>query len=255
MGFADLLMRLGIPPYNSEEGVELAREVMGFVQATAVEASVQLGEERGFLPPNYGESVFAKTGRPMRNATVTTIAPTGTISIIAGCSSGVEPIFALAFTRNVMDDDRLIEVNGRFEEILREKGLYTEGLIEKVARQGNVQGLTEIPDDLKRVFATAYEVSPQWHIRMQAAFQEFTDNAVSKTVNFPQEATQDDIREVYMLAYELGCKGVTVYRSGSREGGEVLTVGHTQAEGGWQGKIALAQKTAYRNKGGRDGAD
>ncbi len=227
MGFADLLMRLGIP-YNSEEGVELAREIMGFIQAAAVEASAQLGEERGSFP-NYDKSVFAKTGRPMRNATVTTIAPTGTISIIAGCSSGVEPIFALAFTRNVMDDDRLIEVNGQFEEILREKGLYTEELIEKVAKQGNVAGIHEIPDDLKRTFVTAYEVSPQWHIRMQAAFQEFTDNAVSKTVNFPQEATREDIREVYMLAYELGCKGVTVYRSGSREG-EVLTVGHKQAE-------------------------
>ncbi len=124
---------------------------MGFVQATASRRPFNWARSGGSFPPNYGESVFAKTGRPMRNATVTTIAPTGTISIIAGCSSGVEPIFALAFTRNVMDDDRLIEVNGRFEEILREKGLYTEGLIEKVARQGNVQGLTEIPDDLKRV--------------------------------------------------------------------------------------------------------
>lgn len=227
MGFADLLMRLGVP-YNSEEGVELGREIMRFIQDAAKEASVQLGEERGSFP-NYPESTFAQTGQPMRNATVTTIAPTGTISIIAGCSSGVEPIFALAFTRNVMDDDKLIEVNSQFEEILREEGLYSEELIEQVALQGNAQDIAEIPDHLKDVFVTAYEVSPEWHIRMQAAFQEFTDNAVSKTVNFPQEATREDIREVYMLAYELGCKGVTVYRSGSREG-EVLTVGHKQEE-------------------------
>lgn len=225
MGFADMLMRLRVP-YNSEEGVQLAREIMSFIQNAAKEASIQLGEERGSFP-NYDQSIFAETGRPMRNSTVTTIAPTGTISIIAGCSSGVEPIFALAFTRNVMDDDKLIEVNAQFEEILREEGLYSEDLIARVAKQGNVQGIEEIPEELRKVFVTAYEVTPEWHIRMQAAFQEFTDNAVSKTVNFPKEATREDIREVYMLAYELGCKGVTVYRAGSREG-EVLQVGTEQ---------------------------
>ena len=225
MGFADMLMRLRVP-YNSEEGVQLAREIMSFIQNAAKEASIQLGEERGSFP-NYNQSIFAETGRPMRNSTVTTIAPTGTISIIAGCSSGVEPIFALAFTRNVMDDDKLIEVNAQFEEILREEGLYSEDLIARVAKQGNVQGIEEIPEELRKVFVTAYEVTPEWHIRMQAAFQEFTDNAVSKTVNFPKEATREDIREVYMLAYELGCKGVTVYRAGSREG-EVLQVGTEQ---------------------------
>lgn len=225
MGFADMLMRLRVP-YNSEEGVQLAREIMSFIQNAAKEASIQLGEERGSFP-NYDQSIFAETGRPMRNSTVTTIAPTGTISIIAGCSSGVEPIFALAFTRNVMDDDKLIEVNAQFEEILREEGLYSEDLIARVAKQGNVQDIEEIPEELRKVFVTAYEVTPEWHIRMQAAFQEFTDNAVSKTVNFPKEATREDIREVYMLAYELGCKGVTVYRAGSREG-EVLQVGTEQ---------------------------
>lgn len=225
MGFADMLMRLRVP-YNSEEGVQLAREIMSFIQNAAKEASIQLGEERGSFP-NYDQSIFAETGRPMRNSTVTTIAPTGTISIIAGCSSGVEPIFALAFTRNVMDDDKLIEVNAQFEEILREEGLYSEDLIARVAKQGNVQGIEGIPEELRKVFVTAYEVTPEWHIRMQAAFQEFTDNAVSKTVNFPKEATREDIREVYMLAYELGCKGVTVYRAGSREG-EVLQVGTEQ---------------------------
>lgn len=188
MGFADMLMRLRVP-YNSEEGVQLAREIMSFIQNAAKEASIQLGEERGSFP-NYDQSIFAETGRPMRNSTVTTIAPTGTISIIAGCSSGVEPIFALAFTRNVMDDDKLIEVNAQFEEILREEGLYSEDLIARVAKQGNVQGIEEIPEELRKVFVTAYEVTPEWHIRMQAAFQEFTDNAVSKTVNFPKEATR-----------------------------------------------------------------
>jgi len=225
MGFSDLLMRLGIP-YNSEEGVELGRELMRFIQTKGHAASSKLGEERGSFP-NYAGSIFEQTGKPMRNATVTTIAPTGTISIIAGCSSGIEPVFALAFTRNVMDNDRLIEVNGQFEQILKEEGLYSPELISQVAQKGNLQGIEGIPEELQRVFVTAYEITPEWHIRMQAAFQEFTDNAVSKTVNFPREATKEDIRDVYQLAYELGCKGVTVYRAGSREG-EVLTVGHQE---------------------------
>ncbi|HHT73853.1 MAG TPA: vitamin B12-dependent ribonucleotide reductase [Firmicutes bacterium] len=227
MGFADLLMRLGVP-YDSPEGVELARKVMGFVQEKGHEASSQLALERGNFP-NYEGSIFEERGIPMRNSTVTTIAPTGTISIIAGCSSGIEPIFALAFTRNVLDNDRLVEVNGMFEEILKEEGLYSQELIEKVAELGSVQAMEEIPAHLRRVMVTAHEISPEWHIRMQAAFQEFTDNAVSKTVNFPTEATREDIEKVYRLAYELGCKGVTVYRAGSREG-EVLTVGHKQEE-------------------------
>ena len=223
MGFADLLMRLGVP-YNSVEGVELGRQIMKFIQENGHEASSNLGEERGSFP-NYKGSIFEKTGKPMRNSTVTTIAPTGTISIIAGASSGIEPIFALAFTRNVLDNDRLIEVNGQFQAILQEKGLYSQELIEVVAEQGNVKGLSQIPEELRNTFVTASDVTPEWHIRMQAAFQEFTDNAVSKTVNFPREATQADIQEVYQLAYALNCKGVTVYRAGSREG-EVLTVGH-----------------------------
>ena len=228
MGFSDLLMRLGVP-YNSEEGVELGAKVMRFIQAKGHEASSKLGEERGSFP-NYKGSIFEKTGKPMRNATVTTIAPTGTISIIAGCSSGIEPVFALAFTRNVMDNDQLIEVNSQFERILKEAGLYSPELIQEVAQTGNVRGIEGIPEELRKTFVTAYETAPEWHIRMQAAFQEFTDNAVSKTVNFPKEATKEDIRNVYQLAYDLGCKGVTVYRAGSREG-EVLTVGHkTESE-------------------------
>lgn len=228
MGFADLLIRLGVP-YNSEEGVELGRQIMRFIQDTGHEASSKLAEERGCFP-NYPGSIWEQKGRPMRNATVTTIAPTGTISIIAGCSSGIEPLFALAFTRNVLDNDRLIEVNPQFEAILHEQGLHSQELIEEVAQTGSVKQLANFPEELKRVLVTAYDVTPEWHIRMQAAFQEHTDNAVSKTVNFPREATKEDIRAVYELAYKLGCKGVTVYRSGSREG-EVLTVGHKKDEG------------------------
>ena len=237
MGFADRLMRLGVP-YNSDEGVELGREIMRFIQTKGHDASSQLAEERGSFP-NWEGSIFEKSGRPMRNATVTTIAPTGTISIIAGCSSGIEPVFALAFTRNVLDNDQLIEVNAQFEAILKEEGLYSPELIKMVAQAGNVQDIAAIPAELRRVFVTAYETSPEWHIRMQAAFQEFTDNAVSKTVNFPKEATKEDIRHVYELAYELGCKGVTVYRAGSREG-EVLTVGHKKPES----EEAAASETA-----------
>jgi len=225
MGFADLLIRLGIA-YNSDEGVAFAKELMSFIQTEARAASAQLAEERRPFP-NYPGSIYEKQGIVLRNATVTTIAPTGTISIIAGCSSGVEPLFALAFTRNVMDGERLVEVNPVFEEIIREHGLYSQELMERVAVTGSVADIEEIPLELRKVLVTAHDISPKWHIAMQAAFQEFTDNAVSKTVNFPNEATREQIEEVYRLAYKLGCKGVTVYRSGSREG-EVLTVGSKQ---------------------------
>lgn len=225
MGFADLLIRLGIA-YNSDEGVAFAKELMSFIQTEARAASAQLAEERRPFP-NYPGSIYEKQGIVLRNATVTTIAPTGTISIIAGCSSGIEPLFALAFTRNVMDDERLVEVNPVFEEIIREHGLYSQELMERVAVTGSVADIEEIPLELRKVLVTAHDISPKWHIAMQAAFQEFTDNAVSKTVNFPNEATREQIEEVYRLAYKLGCKGVTVYRSGSREG-EVLTVGSKQ---------------------------
>ncbi len=222
MGFADLLLRLSIA-YDSPEGVEFGRRLMHFVREQAREASQALAEERGPFP-NYDVSIYAEQKRPIRNATVTTIAPTGTISIIGNCSSGVEPLFALAFTRNVMDDDKLIEVNPVFEAMVRERGLYSEALMRRVAKAGSIRDISEIPEDLRRICVTAHDIAPEWHIKMQAAFQEFTDNAVSKTVNFPSTATKDDIAEVYKLAFELGCKGVTVYRSGSREG-EVLTVG------------------------------
>lgn len=222
MGFADLLMRLGIP-YNSDQGIQLAKQLMSFIQTKGREASIELAKVRGVFP-NYPGSVYESQNMPLRNATITTIAPTGTISLIAGCSSGIEPLFALAFTRNVMDNDKLVEVNPVFETIIKERGLYSPELMEKIAETGSLKDIPGIPEDLKAVFVTAHDISPKWHIAMQAAFQEFTDNAVSKTVNFPQSATREDIEAVYRLAYELGCKGVTVYRSGSREG-EVLTVG------------------------------
>ncbi|MFY9563950.1 MAG: vitamin B12-dependent ribonucleotide reductase, partial [Limnochordia bacterium] len=222
MGFADLLIRLGIP-YDSEQGVEFARELMRFIQNTARAQSAKLAEERGPFP-NYKGSVYEQQGIVLRNATVTTIAPTGTISIIAGCSSGIEPLFALAFTRNVLDNTKLVEVNPVFEQVMREHGLYSPELMELVAKTGSAANLEQIPLEIRRVLVTAHDIAPKWHIAMQAAFQEFTDNAVSKTVNFPNDATPEQIEEVYRLAYKLGCKGVTVYRSGSREA-EVLTVG------------------------------
>lgn len=227
MGFADLLIRLEIP-YNSDRGVKFAKKLMSFIQEIGHEASQELAAERGVFP-NYVGSIFEKQGKKMRNATVTTIAPTGTISIIAGCSSGIEPLFALAFTRNVMDNDKLIEVNPLFEETIKIYGLYSQELLELVATKGSIADLPELPAKLREAFVTAHDVTPKWHIEMQAAFQEFTDNAVSKTVNFPSTATRDQIEEVYRLAYTLGCKGVTVYRSGSREG-EVLTVGKAKTE-------------------------
>ena len=215
MGFADLLFQLNIP-YNSEEALETAESVMRFIQETAHEASQKLAEERGTFK-NWDKSVFKEKGIKYRNATTTTIAPTGTLSIISGCSSGIEPLFALSFVRNVMDNDRLLEVNPNFEKIARERGFYSRELMDEIAAKGSIRDLIEIPEDVRKVFVTAHDVSPEWHIRMQAAFQKFTDNAVSKTVNLPHDATVEDVREVYNLAYDLGCKGVTIYRDGSKE--------------------------------------
>lgn len=226
MAFADLLMLLGVP-YNSQEGVEVGQQIMGFIQRRAKEQSRRLAETRGAFPL-FGESIY-KDETPIRNATVTTIAPTGTLSIIAGVSGGVEPVFAFAFIRNVMDGDELIEVNPLLRRRLEERGLYSDELMKKVIAQGSLQHIEEIPQDIKDVFVCAHDVSPQWHIRMQAAFQKHTDNAVSKTVNFPHSATREDVDKVYRLAYELGCKGVTIYRDGSR-GSQVLNIGKVSKE-------------------------
>ncbi len=215
MGFADMLFQLNIA-YNSEAALETAESVMRFIQETAHDASRNLAEERGPFE-NYDKSIFKDQGIKYRNATTTTIAPTGTLSIISGCSSGIEPLFALSFVRNVMDNDKLLEVNPFFEKVARERGFYSLELMDKIARKGSLHDILEIPEDVRKVFVTAHDVSPEWHVRMQAAFQKYTDNAVSKTVNLPQDATVEDVRKVYDLAYELGCKGVTIYRDGSKE--------------------------------------
>jgi ribonucleoside-diphosphate reductase alpha chain len=230
MGFADMLFQLKVP-YNSEEALETAEQVMGFIQEESHEASRQLAQKRGVFA-NFEKSVFSqRKGDTYRNATVTTIAPTGTLSIIAGCSSGIEPLFALSFVRNVMDNDELLEVNPYFERVAKEHGFYSHELMNQVARRGSISSMDEIPEEVRKVFVTAHDVSPEWHVRMQAAFQKHTDNAVSKTVNLPHDATKEDVQKVYDLAYELDCKGITIYRDGSKEN-QVLSVRDKSQQGG-----------------------
>lgn len=227
MGFADVLFYLGIP-YNSQQAVDLADELMGFIDRVSKEESAELAHIRGVFPA-HEQSTYYEEGIPMRNATTTTIAPTGTISIIAGASSGVEPLFAISFVRNVMDNDKLVEVHPYFEKVAKEKGFYSEELMERIAKEGSIQHIDEIPEEIRRVFVTAHDISPFWHIKMQAAFQKHVDNAVSKTVNFKNDATKEEVEEVYMLAYRLGCKGVTIYRDGSREN-QVLNTGSEEVK-------------------------
>lgn len=226
MGWADLLYELGVS-YDSAQGVQLAEEVMGFIHDRAWAASRALARVRGPFP-EWKRSVFAHDEQPPRNATVTTIAPTGTISIFAGASSGVEPLFALAFVRNVMDNDALPEANRVFEAELKARGLYTPELMRRVAERGTVKDMAELPESLRRVYVTAHDISPEAHVRMQAAFQRHTDNAVSKTVNFTHDATREDVRQAYMLAWKLGLKGITIYRDGSRDS-QVLNIAKTEA--------------------------
>ena len=216
MGWADLLISLGIA-YDSEEAVDLASDVMGFIQERADSASERLARERGSFP-NWEESVYGPSGwnRPMRNATRTTIAPTGTISIIAGTSSGIEPLFALVYHRKVLDGRVLSEVHPMFREAAERAGVWSEDLVASVARRGGVRGVAGIPEELQAVFVTAHDLTAEWHVRHQAAFQRHVDNAVSKTINLPHDATVDDVRRVYLLAAELGLKGITVYRDGSK---------------------------------------
>ncbi|ODA44253.1 Ribonucleotide reductase of class II (coenzyme B12-dependent) [Thermodesulfovibrio sp. N1] len=224
MGWADMLLQLKIP-YNSKEALTLAEELMKFILNEGRLASQELAIQRGTFP-NYEKSIYYNK-MPLRNATITTIAPTGTLSIIAGCSSGIEPLFAICFARNVMDGTRLVEVNPYFKEEMEKRGLWSETLAERIAETGSIQGIKDIPEEIKKIFVTAHEISPLDHVRMQAAFQQYVDNAVSKTVNLPNNATEDDVREVYLLAYRLGCKGVTVYRDGSRQG-QVIQKGKTE---------------------------
>ncbi|MES0342147.1 MAG: hypothetical protein ABUK08_07525, partial [Candidatus Humimicrobiaceae bacterium] len=222
MGWADLLVIMGIP-YDSEEALELGGKIMSFIQDESKEASKKLAEEKGEFP-NFNGSIFdSPEGYKIRNATTTTIAPTGTLSIIADCSSGVEPLFAVSFVKNVMDNDKLIEVNKYFKSIAKEEGFYSKELMERIAEKGHIKDIEEIPAEHKRIFITAHEVSPKWHVRSQAAFQKFVDNAVSKTVNFSNSATVQDVEDVYMLSYRLGCKGITIFRDGSRDA-QVLEV-------------------------------
>ena len=216
MGWADLLFKLKIP-YDSDEAIKLAEKLMSFIQSESHKASQALAEERGVFP-NWKGSVWEKRGIKMRNATTTTIAPTGTISIIADCSSGIEPIYALAFKRmNILDGEEFFEINPIFEDALKQLNLYNDEMLERIAESGSIQEIHEIPEEIRRVFKCALDIDAEWHVRMQAAFQKYTDNAVSKTINMPNSATRKDVEKAFMLAYELKCKGLTVYRDGSRE--------------------------------------
>ncbi len=214
MGWADMLLMMGIP-YNSDEAVKLADKLMEFITSTGRQESMRLAKVRGAFPL-FEQSIY-KDGEPLRNATVTTIAPTGTLSIIAGVSSGVEPVFSYVYIRSVMDRTEMLEVNPILRKLLEEKDLYSDALMRRIAEEGTIAHIEEIPEDIRRVFTSAHDISPMYHIRMQAAFQNHTDNAVSKTVNFAHDATEADVAEVYKLSFKLGCKGVTSYRDGSRE--------------------------------------
>jgi len=189
----------------------------------ARKASMEIARTRGTFP-NYEKSIYVQQNLPLRNATVTSVAPTGTISIIAGCSSGIEPLFAVAYVREVLEGTRLLEVNPTFEKIARERGFYSRELMLEIAKRGSVQGINAVPEDVRRLFVTSMDIAPEWHVKMQAAFQRHCDNAVAKTVNLPREATPEDVRRIYMMAYTLNCKGITVYRYGSKPQ-QVLYVG------------------------------
>ncbi|MEE8329368.1 MAG: vitamin B12-dependent ribonucleotide reductase, partial [Thermodesulfovibrionia bacterium] len=249
MGWADMLIRLGIP-YNSEEASRLATEVMRFIQTEGRKKSTALSEKRCPFP-NFNKSIY-KGKMKLRNATITTIAPTGTISIIAGCSSGIEPLYAVSYVRNVLEGTKLYEVNPYFEEIARERGFWNRELVEGIAEKGSLQDLSDIPDDVKKTFVTAHDISPFDHIRMQTAFQKYVDNAVSKTVNFSHNATPKDVEDAYLLAYKLRCKGVTVYRDGSREE-QVLSTGKAKVDyevkSTGHGQKIVPRKRPETNKG------
>ncbi len=232
MGFADALVEMGIA-YGSEAGLEMADRIMSFMLEEARRASTELATERGVFPNFLGSSYDIGSAPGMRNASLLAIAPTGTISILARCSSGIEPLFALVFSRKVMDGTTLIEINPRFQQTACERGFFSRDLMEEVARRGTVKDIDGIPEDVQRVFVTDFDIARDWHIRMQAVFQKYVDNAVAKTVNLPSDATPADIRHVYNLAHQLGCKGVTVYRYGSRAeqvlylGGHITDTGET----------------------------
>src|ERR687895_2414236 len=227
MGFADLLIKLGLT-YDSEEGLAFAERIMKFVDDEAWEESRALAEERGVMP-NYEGSRHQARGDRVRNATVTTIAPTGTFSMIAGCSGGIEPLFAVAFMRRQADME-MPDVNPEFVKLAKERGFYSEELMKKVAEHGSVRDVEEVPDDVRSVWVTSHDISSEWHVRMQAAFQKYTSMGISKTINLPNEATPEDVEDAYRLAYSTGCKGIAVYRDGSRDA-QVLSTGKTEKPG------------------------
>ncbi|MBU1208101.1 MAG: adenosylcobalamin-dependent ribonucleoside-diphosphate reductase [Proteobacteria bacterium] len=227
MGFADLLIRLGIP-YQAKEAVAFAGKLMRFIHRESVNASVALARERGVFP-NFSKSFYASRNLRLRNATVNTIAPTGTISIIAGCSSGIEPLFAVSFIRNVLSGTRLFEVNPLFEATAKTRGFYSKEMIARLAQSGSLRSIKEIPPEVKRIFVTAFDVTPHQHLQVQAAFQKYADNSVAKTINLPSAATVEGVRRIYLQAYKLKCKGITIYRYGSKEG-QVLSLGNQEKD-------------------------
>lgn len=229
MGWADLLLELGIP-YDSEEAIILADEVMSFISQEARLASIELAKSRGPFPRWHQESIYQNTNQPpRRNATVTTVAPTGTISLIANCSSGIEPIYSIAYQRLSFGSDRMLFVHPLFEQYAVDRGFYSESLIEEVSGRGSLAEISGVPVEVKRLFATTHDIAPEWHVRMQAAFQKHIDAAVSKTINFPHSATVKNVEQAYLMAYELDCKGITIYRDGSREK-QVLSTNSANSE-------------------------
>ncbi|MBI4143328.1 adenosylcobalamin-dependent ribonucleoside-diphosphate reductase, partial [Candidatus Woesearchaeota archaeon] len=223
MGFADMLVKLDIP-YDSERGLEKAEEIMKFISREASTASLELAGKRGAFP-EWKNSVWSRKSKYfkgchmlLRNSTRTTIAPTGTISIIADVSSGIEPLFALSYVRRTAEGKTLTYFDKNLKKALMENGLHNDEIIEKITREGSVKNIDEIPDKIKKIFVVGSDIAPEWHVRMQAAFQKYVDNGISKTVTLPKDASVEDVEKIYTMAFELGCKGISVYRFGSREG-------------------------------------
>ena len=247
MGWADMLIMLEIP-YNSQDAIDLGEKVMRFINEKSHEESILLATERGAFP-NFKGSLYDKPGSsPIRNSTCTTIAPTGTISIIANCSSGVEPLFAVSYVRQVLDNNKLIEVHPLFEKIAKQRGFYTTELMQEIAEKGTVQDIDAVPEDIRRIFVTSHDITPKDHVLMQAAFQKYTDNAVSKTVNFCSDATREDVATVYRLAYKEGCKGVTIYRDGSRDMQVLSVAGKADGERQIDANVPMESKKPTRKR-------
>jgi len=226
MGLAHFLIRLGIP-YNSQKALEVVKGIMSFIQYQAREQSMELAEKRGVFP-NFKGSIYDKPGgMRLRNATLTTIAPTGTLSLLANCSSGIEPLFAIQYTRRALEDMEFQMTDPLFIELGKKRGFLSPELIKSLSEGASLEEMPQIPKEVKELFTTAFEIPPRWHIRIQAAFQEYTDNAVSKTINFPRDATKDEVKEAFLMAYQERCKGITIYRSGSKPS-QVLACGTKQ---------------------------